>query len=745
MSDSFQNQTAETSRISRLDSIQTRLLIVLIVLVLLPAGIMTMVSSTQGARNAEEQVISQLETVAALKEAEIKTWLGGLQNELLNTITTQQNNVLIEAALDGEADFLVNSQMRTNFRRNVALSLYFDEIFLLDRNGIVINSNIQSSIAQLGVDYGNDPVFLDCLENIESATVKINVPRSGEISVIVMRHIKNYQGEVIGAIAGHAPLETLDTIMAERAGLGDTGETYLVNSDYILLTESRFEGYPVGEFTVQTSGAQAGSQADQAGSLVYEGYRGVPVTGVYRWLPDLGITLLAEQDQSETLGPAYITLGINVGLTMASVLIAITIGLLFVRSIINPLENLTDTAAQIASGYLEKEIEMERKDEIGKLAQAFNAMSAQIRELVGGLEQQVDQRTHELELRTTYLEGSAEVSYAASSITDPDKLAWQVVDLIKERFGLYYVGLFLADAKNEWAVLKAGTGQAGEVMLANKHSLKIGEGMIGWAIANAESRIALDVGEDAVRFENPILPETRSEGALPLRSRGRVLGALTVQSSEPSAFTTEIITTLQTMVDQIAVAFDNAELLTKSEAALESERRAYGELSQISWQALTKSEDIPAYSVTAEGKLQIFAKEENSKEIRAIQEGQIIQKDGATVLLPIKSRGHILGGIRITKNPERGKWTKDQIQLAETLAEQLSVALESARLFDQTQRKAQREAIISDISAKIGASIRVDTILRTTVQELGQALGNPEVTFELIDPSDDNAMADFEE
>jgi GAF domain-containing protein len=347
--------------------------------------------------------------------------------------------------------------------------------------------------------------------------------------------------------------------------------------------------------------------------------------------------------------------------------------------------------------------------------------------------------TKRLEIQSSYLKGATEVSRAATTFTDAKKLSEQVVRLIHEHFDLYYVGLFILDKKEEYAVLRAGTGVAGEIMLANNHRLKVGEGMIGWAVQHGEPRIALDVGEDAVRFENPLLPETRSEGALPLRSRGRVLGALTIQSKEEAAFTPDIITVLQAMADQIAIAFDNAELLARSEAAFEAERRAYGELSLKSWQALIRRENIPVYTITADGELEAAPAETDPAEIKAIYEGKIIQDDGKTILLPIKSRGQILGGIRITKENTQEKWTKSQIQLAETLAEQLSVALESARLFEETQRKAQREAIISDISAKIGSSFRMDKIIQTTVKELGEALNETEVTFRLTNPQKHSA------
>ncbi len=448
-----------------------------------------------------------------------------------------------------------------------------------------------------------------------------------------------------------------------------------------------------------------------------------PVVGAITQLKEAPWYLLAIQPEDVFLSPAQRQTQIALATAMVVIALAAFSGFWLANILAAPILSLKNTAQKFAEGDLAAKAAIETEDEIGDLAVTFNDLTSRLRLIINTLEDRVEERTQDLALRSAYLEGAAEVSHAAATFTDAEELSWRVVELIRERFNLYYVGLFLAEG--EWAVLHAGTGQAGQTMLANNHQLKIGEGMIGWAVEHGEARIALDVGDDAVRFENPVLPETRSEGALPLRSRGRVLGALTVQSREPAAFTVEIITTLQTMADQIAVAFDNAELFAQSEAALEAERRAYGEASFQSWQSLKQSDNIPTYRVTAQGDLEAIAQ-------KGIEPEEDL--DPLTTTIPIKSRGFVIGGIRITKKEDSGKWTNEQLQLVETISEQLSVALESARLFEETQRKAQREAIISDISAKVGASIRVDSILRTTVQELGKALDGAEVAFEITGP-----------
>jgi PAS domain S-box-containing protein len=198
-----------------------------------------------------------------------------------------------------------------------------------------------------------------------------------------------------------------------------------------------------------------------------------------------------------------------------------------------------------------------------------------------------------LEHRSTQLQTAAEVSRAVSSILDPEALTPQVVDLVRERFGLYYAGLFLVDQTGEWtgepykwAVLRAGTGEAGQQMLKRGHKLEIGgSSMIGWCIANKQARIALDVGEDAVRFDNPSLPETRSELALPLINRGRPIGALTIQSDREAAFSKDDVTVLQTMADQLANAIANARLYNQAHREINERKRAEEETQRRAAQA----------------------------------------------------------------------------------------------------------------------------------------------------------------
>lgn len=359
------------------------------------------------------------------------------------------------------------------------------------------------------------------------------------------------------------------------------------------------------------------------------------------------------------------------------------------------------------------------------------------------LEERVIERTRALDKRTAQLQAVAEVGKSIASYRNLSELLQRAAQLIHENFGYYHVGVFLLDDRKEFAVLAASNSEGGKRMLEKKHALKVGEtGIVGYVAESLRARIALDVGADAVYFNNPDLPDTRSEMALPLVASGRILGILDVQSTEARAFIEEDIATIQILADQLAIAIQNANLFTETEHALEGARASYGQLSREAWGRILRSQTRINYLSTPPATVKIEDDIIEPAISKAIESGDLILGgDGLTISVPVKIRGQVIGALRLKKPDIADAWTQDETTLAISLADQLSGALESARLYRESQQRAARESLASDISARISASATRDSIIRETVQELGQALRDTSVTFQLIDRSNSRQLS----
>lgn len=341
-------------------------------------------------------------------------------------------------------------------------------------------------------------------------------------------------------------------------------------------------------------------------------------------------------------------------------------------------------------------------------------------------------QARDLTRRARYLEATATVARDATSVLDLRELLSRVVTLIGERFGFYHTGIFLLDPTGEWAELRAASSEGGRRMLARGHRLRVGEqGIVGYVTGRGEPRIALDVGEDAVYFDNPDLPETRSEVALPLRARGEIIGALDVQSTEPEAFSEEDVAVLQTLADQVAMAISNARLFQQAQEALEAGRQAYGEISRRAWAEILRTQTGLGYLCNPQG---IYRTEGywRPEMIQAAQAGEVVQNDGSTVAVPLKVRDQVIGVVRLRKPEGAGEWTAEEIALMETLSDQLGQALESARLYQVTQRRVVQERLIGEVSSRIRETLDMDTVLQTAIREIGEALQLAEIEVRMV-------------
>ena len=428
-------------------------------------------------------------------------------------------------------------------------------------------------------------------------------------------------------------------------------------------------------------------------------------------------------------------------LSILSLVTAFVVGNRLMKSISVPLQKTINAAEIFASGNLTARIDYASEDEAGRVIQAFNRLAVEIETSQNSLKQQSEDLTD----KTLKLETISKVAREITSIRDLSSVLNTATNLVYENFGYYHVGIFLLDERKEYAVLAATNSEGGQRMLERGHQLKTGEtGIVGYVAESLQARIAVDVGKDAVYFNNPDLPQTRSEMALPLVVSGQILGVIDVQSTNPMAFKQEDIAILQILAEQLAIAIQNARLFNEAEKALESARLAFGELSREAWSKILNSQPRIDYISTLPTTVEIHNEQIEPSLAKAFETGDLILgADGLTISVPIKIRGQAIGAVRLKKSEISEAWTQEETNLAIALSDQLSGALESARLYKESQQRAAREATVSDISARISSVSKVDAILRETVQELGQVLKNTSVTFQLLDKDDGQKPANI--
>lgn len=403
------------------------------------------------------------------------------------------------------------------------------------------------------------------------------------------------------------------------------------------------------------------------------------------------------------------------------------------NTLVKPLSQLTETATRLSMGDLNTKAQIQTRDEIGVLAKTFNTMTSRLRELISSLEQRVAERTADLEQaniqsrkRADQLQVVSEVARAVSTEVDLENLLNLVTEVVSGRFGFYHVGVFLLDPVNKTAVLRASNSPGGKRMVARKHSLAIGQvGIVGYVTASGEPRIALDVGKDADFFNNPDLPETRSEMTLPLKVRGRVIGALDVQSTQSGAFTTADVDTLSILADQVAIAIENARLFAESGQALLESKALYGEIIQRSWEKKS-TQSVIGYQYSA-GVGTLIDKPVLWNEIEvALDSGKTAISDrqdaSSAVAVPIPLQNRVIGILDIRSTEPDRVWTRDEIAIIEGVAERLGLALENARMFEETSSRASREHVVAEITSRIRETNDPQAMIRTTIEELQRVL-----------------------
>ena len=357
------------------------------------------------------------------------------------------------------------------------------------------------------------------------------------------------------------------------------------------------------------------------------------------------------------------------------------------------------------------------------------------------LELRVKERTTQLEeisagmsKRAEELQAIALVGRAITSIQNLEELLPRVSTVISEQFNFYHVGIFLLNENKDFAILRAANSAGGQKMLKREHKLAVGAlGIVGNVAASGAPRIALNAGEDPVFFDNPDLPATQSEVALPLKIGNEIIGVLDVQSEQASAFVADDVKLLTILADQVSIAIRNASSFQEAQAAISEAESVSSQYMRHEWRNMSSTVKNAGFRYSVAGMKALERPIDTADILHAGQSGENVLVNGDNqkrLTIPIKLRGQVMGVVNVQIQSRRN-WDPAEVEITQAIADRIALAIENARLFQDAQRRATRELAISEISSKITSSIQVDAILRTAAEELSLALGGSEVLVQL--------------
>ncbi|MFN8382239.1 MAG: GAF domain-containing protein [Anaerolineales bacterium] len=624
---------------------------------------------------------------------------------------------------------------------------YYPNISLAEN--VPANFNPKEQIFYSIVTPQNDP------EHSPKWTEPYQDPAGKGLIVTLSSPIYSSVGVFKGVIGADIQLSKISNAIS-NIKLGETGFSFLVdNSGHILAMPE--QGYsifglqpeetPVNETPKQTILDAKSDALKSIAEGIVSGNAGVmtiPVNQVDNYvaiapLPTTNYRLAIFAPSKELNGEIIKTRNeiqseVQTSLRFASaILIVLFVGALVIslwvgRIITRPMYRLTKTVEEITSGNISARVKVESQDETGVLARAFNTMAERLNDTLLGLEERISERTQELEkinesnaYRATQFESIAQISRTISSTQTLDTLLPQIAETISERLGFYHVGIFLLDHHREYAVLVAANSAGGKKMLERNHRLQVGEtGIVGYVAKTGQPRLALDVGLDAVFFNNPDLPETRSEIALPLRIGVTVFGALDVQSKKAQAFSQEDVSILSSLAEQVSVAIQNARSYQESQEALAQAEIISMQLSEQQWSKFLTRQTIGGY----------YFDGVDAKQINPTSE----KTTPHSLSIPLILRGTKIGTLKLNAPDPNRIWTDEEISLAQATADRTALAIENARLLQDAQKRAAKERTIGEISSKIGSLVNLENIVQTTIEELGSTLPGTEIAIQFTPP-----------
>ena len=750
-------------------ALRTKIIIAFILVTIIPLIALGFFNTRSSSQSLQNQNKAQLTTLAHV----VADTVDGFIINQLDSIRADSKQLALSSYLDLPSRSRANSTEENNARLVLLALTRKDPVFIhsigiLDKNGLNIldtldehngqNEGTQTYFKrpfQNGLPYASNVVFHD------DTDIYFSSPIFGKNGTIVGVLRVEYYTTVIQSI-----VRSIDTGNSGTIILLADSKTYLRvgytgNRDELLKSFKNFndlelsvmqleERLPPGSRDIAVEGANdiivegidnlqrqpffeafsdsLGSNTINTGAFL----KTQPWVAIIRQSTNLYLKPVSDQNRT------------NILISMGLIVLSVGAGFFASQILTSPLVSLSKVAEKIATGDLTARANATSEDEIGTLSTSFNRMTEELYQTVNSLELRVVERTTDLEVarqqsekRANELQSIGEISKIIASEQKLITLLPLITRLVSENFGFYHTGIFLINETKQFAVLQAANSEGGKVMLAREHKLEVGAtGIVGYVAKFGTPRIALDVGLDAVYFNNPDLPNTRSEMALPLKVHDETIGILDVQSERPGAFNDNNVKTLSILADQISIAIENARLFTQTQQALMEAQSLYRQNLQDSWLTFSRDETSIGYQQSLSGGRKLTAPIDSDEIRQAMNRGSALvyqageAKQNPLIVVPIKLRGQVIGALNIKAPMHDRMWTIDEINLVEAISERLSLALENARLIQESQRQVIKEQTISEVTGKIGTSINLKNVLQTAVEELGRAMPGSEVVIQ---------------